>query len=60
MLDLSNAGGPAEASVKQWTSCGPGGAVELWTMPGGNNHAPTISESFPDAVLDFLEAHPKP
>jgi polyhydroxybutyrate depolymerase len=60
MLDLNDAGGAAEASVKRWTSCGPGGAVELWTMSGGNNHAPTISESFPDAVLDFLEAHPKP
>lgn len=57
--DLSDAGAPAEASVKQWTGCGPGGAVELWTMPRGT-HDPTISRSFPDAVLDFLQAHPKP
>lgn len=57
--DLSDAAAPAEASVTRWTSCRPGGAVELWTIPGGG-HAPTISESFPKAVLDFFEAHPKP
>jgi polyhydroxybutyrate depolymerase len=57
--DLSDAGAPAEASVSRWKGCKPGGAVELWTMPGGN-HAPTISKSFPGAVLDFLQAHPKP
>ncbi len=57
--DLTNAGAPAEASVKRWTGCRPGGAVELWTMPGGG-HGPNLSESFPKAVLDFFEAHPKP
>jgi polyhydroxybutyrate depolymerase len=58
-VDLSAAGAPAEASVTRWTGCKPGGAVELWTVPGGG-HDPTISASFPDAVLDFLQAHPKP
>lgn len=57
--DLSGAGGPAEASVTRSTGCKPGGAAELWTVPGGS-HDPNISESFPAAVLDFLEAHPKP
>ena len=57
--DLSVGGAPAEASVTRWTGCRPGGAVELWTMPGGG-HAPNISESFPGSVLDFFEAHPKP
>jgi polyhydroxybutyrate depolymerase len=57
--DLTDAGSPAEASVTQWTGCKPGGAVELWTIPGGG-HDPAISEGFPDAVLDFLGAHPKP
>ena len=56
---LRDAGSPAEASVTQWTGCKPGGAVELWTIPGGA-HDPTISDTFPNAVLDFLEAHPKP
>ena len=57
--DLSDAGSPAEATVKRWTGCAPGGAVELWTMPNGS-HGPTISAAFPGAVLDFLEAHPRP
>jgi polyhydroxybutyrate depolymerase len=57
--DLGGADAPAEASVTRWTGCRPGGAVELWTMPGGG-HAPNISDSFPLFVLDFVEAHPKP
>jgi threonine dehydrogenase-like Zn-dependent dehydrogenase len=51
--------GPAEAIRQAWQSCRPGGAVELWTVPGGG-HAPTISATFPDAALDFLLSHPKP
>ena len=54
----SAAGGPAEASVKL-DGLPTGGAVELWTIPGGA-HVPTISESFAKAALDFFEAHPKP
>lgn len=57
--DLSAAGATAEASITRWTGCDAGGAVELWTMPGGS-HDPNFSNAFPDAVLDFLEAHPKP
>ena len=57
--DLNDAGQPAETTVKRWTGCKPGGAVELWTIPGGS-HVPTISSAFGAAVLDFLEAHPKP
>jgi polyhydroxybutyrate depolymerase len=57
--DLTDAGGPAEATVTQWTGCKPGGAVELWTVPSGG-HSPVIAETFPNVVLDFLQAHPKP
>ena len=57
--DLGNAGQLAETTVKRWTGCKPGGAVELWTIPNGG-HVPTISSGFAIAVLDFLEAHPKP
>jgi len=57
--DLQDAGQPAEATVTRWTGCRPGGAVELWTIPGGS-HVPAISGAFGAAVLDFLEAHPKP
>ena len=57
--DLGTADAPAEATVTRWAGCRAGGAVELWTMPGGG-HAPNISDAFPKAVLDFVEAHPKP
>jgi polyhydroxybutyrate depolymerase len=57
--DLSAGSQPAESQVKRWAGCKRGGAVELWTIPGGS-HVPNISSSFPDAVLDFLAAHPKP
>jgi polyhydroxybutyrate depolymerase len=57
--DLGDGSQPAEAVVKRWAACRPGGAVELWTLPGGS-HVPNISSAFPDAVLDFLAAHPKP
>jgi polyhydroxybutyrate depolymerase len=57
--DLGDAGAPAEATVTRWTGCRPGGAAELWTIPYGG-HGPNLSESFPKAVLDFFEAHPKP
>jgi polyhydroxybutyrate depolymerase len=57
--DLTAGGDRAESQVKRWTGCEPGGAVELWTIPGGS-HGPNISSAFPDDVLDFLAAHPKP
>ena len=56
---LGTAAVPAESSVTRWIGCRPGGAAELWTIPGGD-HAPTISDAFPTAVLDFFAAHPKP
>jgi len=52
-------GSPAESTVTRGTGCRPGGAAELWTIPGGG-HGPDISDAFPGAVLDFFEAHPKP
>ena len=58
-VDLFYAGTPAETSVTRWTGCRPGGAAELWTMAGGD-HVPTLSDSFPAAVMDYFEAHPKP
>jgi poly(3-hydroxybutyrate) depolymerase len=57
--ELDAAGAPAETSITRWTGCEAGSAVELWTIPDGG-HGPTISTAFPDAVLDFLEAHSKP
>jgi polyhydroxybutyrate depolymerase len=57
--DVDDAGNPAEATVQRWSACKPGGGVELWTMRRGS-HVPNISNAFPAAVLNFLEAHPKP
>jgi poly(3-hydroxybutyrate) depolymerase len=57
--DMGSGGQAAESTVTRWASCQPGGASELWTIPGGG-HGPNLSEAFPGAVLDFLEAHPKP
>jgi polyhydroxybutyrate depolymerase len=57
--NLGTNAGPAEAIVMRWSGCKPGGAAELWTIPAGS-HSPDLSDAFPGAVLDFLEAHPKP
>ena len=57
--DVADGSQPAEAVVTRWADCQPGGAVELWTIPGGF-HSPNISSSFPGAVLDVMAAHPKP
>ncbi|HEY7969597.1 MAG TPA: alpha/beta fold hydrolase [Candidatus Limnocylindrales bacterium] len=57
--DISSGVDPAEATIARSSGCKPGGAVELWTIPGGG-HAPNLSDAFPTATLDFLVAHPKP
>jgi polyhydroxybutyrate depolymerase len=56
---LEDAGSPDETTVTRWSGCRPGGAVELWTMMDGV-HIPSLSMSFPEDVMDFFEAHPKP
>lgn len=56
---LTDGADPAETAAAEWSGCKSGAAVQLWTIPGGG-HAPAISSSFADSVLDFLVAHPKP
>jgi polyhydroxybutyrate depolymerase len=51
--------GPTETKVEIADGCGPGGHVELWTIPGGS-HVPNLSPSFPSDVVDLLLDHPKP
>lgn len=51
--------GPTETKVEVANACGPGGHVELWSIPGGS-HAPDLSPSFASEVIDFLLDHPKP
>ncbi|MFN8052853.1 MAG: PHB depolymerase family esterase [Acidimicrobiales bacterium] len=41
------------------TGCRPGGHAELWTQPDGV-HIPPWVDSFPEQVIGFLLAHPKP
>jgi len=53
-----------DASVTRFTEHPPGGAVELWTIHGGN-HAPTIyrgssSSELSVRIVEWLLNHPKP
>src|SRR4029079_443293 len=57
--DIRSPGQPDESTVTERSGCKPGGAVELWTIPGGG-HAPNLSDAFPKDALDFFAAHPKP
>jgi polyhydroxybutyrate depolymerase len=45
--------------VTRYTTCQPGGAVELWTINGGS-HSPSLSAEFSPRLIDWLLAHPKP
>jgi len=58
-LNLDRALAGKETNVLRYDACAPGGAVELWTILGGE-HVPTLSSSFSETVIDFLLAHPKP
>ena len=47
-----------DTTVLRYGQCPPGGAVELWTINGGDHVAPaTVNLSL---VVDWLLAHPKP
>ncbi len=59
VLDLNRTLAGKETSVLRYDACAPGGAVELWTVVGGE-HVTKLSSSFSDEVIDFLLAHPKP
>lgn len=63
MLDLDRGidgpSGSDEATIGAAQECSPGGAAELWTIPGGA-HVLDLSSSFVAKVIDFLLAHPKP
>lgn len=57
-LDLT-VGSALDTVVTQYAKSPPGGAVELWTIRGGE-HRPTVSPVFVGSVVDWLLAHPKP
>ena len=56
---LEGPDGPRESTIRASTACDAGGHAELWTIPGGG-HAPDVSQSFAESVVEFLLAHPKP
>lgn len=58
-MDLTTDVAGLDTVVTCYTSCLPGGAVELWTINGGS-HTPTLSAQFSSLVVDWLLAHPKP
>jgi polyhydroxybutyrate depolymerase len=57
--EVAGPDGLAETTVAESTGCDPGSRVELWTMEGVG-HVPMLSETFPDALLDFLLAQSRP
>jgi polyhydroxybutyrate depolymerase len=48
-----------ESTITRYADCPAGGAVELWTIPGGA-HIPGLAATFGADIVDFLFAHPKP
>lgn len=59
MRDLDG-GQPGDESIAQAAGgCPTGGAVELWTIPGGS-HIPPIADAFPTLVTGWLADHARP
>ena len=58
-IDLDSGIDGAETTVQSFTGCDAGYAAELWTIQGGG-HIPELAESFPELIVDFALAHPKP
>ncbi len=58
-LDLVGSLPDAETQVLRHEGCASGGSAELWRIEGGS-HIPSFAQDWPERLLDFLEAHPKP
>jgi polyhydroxybutyrate depolymerase len=58
-LDLAAAVAGLDTVVTRYTSCPPGGNVELWSIVGAS-HLPTPSPEYTPRIIDWLLAHPKP
>jgi poly(3-hydroxybutyrate) depolymerase len=62
-LDVTLQVAGIDTTVLRYTQCPPGGAVELWTVNGGdhllfwNN---SLAPHFLEYLVDWLLAHPKP
>jgi polyhydroxybutyrate depolymerase len=58
-LDLDSAMADDETRVDRYADCPDGAAVELWTIEGGGHVPGLVQPAWPEAVLDFLLAHPR-
>lgn len=63
-MDLDLGVNGIDTTVTSFSSCPPGGAVELWSINGGS-HSPSFhsagnSSEFSEQVVDWLLARPKP
>ena len=59
-LDLDTQLAGAETTVERYAQgCKPGGGAELWSIQGGT-HVPQVGDTFREAVIGWLLAHPKP
>jgi polyhydroxybutyrate depolymerase len=58
-LDLDPALAGDETTVEAYADCTAGYGVELWTIAGGS-HVPALNPDFPNWLVDFMFAHPKP
>jgi polyhydroxybutyrate depolymerase len=58
-LDLTTDIVGLDTIITRYGTSLPGGAVELWTINGGD-HVPNLTAQFAPKVIDWLVAHPKP
>jgi polyhydroxybutyrate depolymerase len=56
---LADDGDAAETTVEEWAGCDAGATVQLWTIPDGG-HVPALTPAFAEALMRFLEEHPRP
>ena len=61
-LDVTTQVAGIDTTVLRYTLCPPGGAVELWTVKGGDHYLfwENLAPHFLECLVDWLLAHPKP
>lgn len=57
-LDLDSGLAGEETVVRTTAGCPASGAVELWTLEGGE-HLPAINDAFPVELMGWINAHPR-
>jgi len=59
-LDLDGRISGIETSVSRYQTFPPGGAVELWTIDGGDHFFRDATTEFREQMIEWLLQHPKP